>query len=187
MAIRPDFDRLNSVYCSKDCQVKSKVQSQNLLFSLEPVLPAELDHGMAELTKDGRNKAQAAYVSYIKSQYKAAPLLVARFLARQVAIETVKLMPNRTGPLANELTEGSMPDGDYSLYDHLERLRFIDGKATEEETKILANVLAAALPGLEKSLTDERHATYLGKMAYNAIGVCYSGGRDDKVSFFDES
>ncbi|KAI0921650.1 hypothetical protein AcW1_004438 [Taiwanofungus camphoratus] len=180
MAIRPDFDRLNSVYCSKDCQVKSKVQSQNLLFSLEPVLPAELDHGMAELTKDGRNKAQAAYVSYIKSQYKAAPLLVARFLARQVAIETVKLMPNRTGPLANELTEGSMPDGDYSLYDHLERLRFIDGKATEEETKILANVLAAALPGLEKSLTDERHATYLGKMAYNAIGVCYSGGRDDK-------
>jgi len=45
---------------------------------------------------------------------------------------------------------------------------------------LLAKVLATAVPGLEQFVTDERHATLLGKMAYNAYGVCFGGGRDDK-------
>jgi len=180
MAIRPESDRLNSVYCSKDCQVKSKTQSQNLLFGLDPVLPDELDHGMSELTKPQRDEAQAKFTEYIKSQGRSVPLLSARFVARQVAIETAKLLPNKTGPLAAELSEVSQTGGDYNFYDHLERVRFLEGKVSEEETKMLRDVLSTALPGLEQSLTDERHALYHGKMAYNAIGVCYGGGRDDK-------
>jgi len=180
MAIRPDIDRLNSVYCSKDCQVRAKVQSQNLLFGLDPVLPAELDNGVSELTKPERDRAQTLFADYINTSGKSAPLLVARFVARQVAIETAKMMPTKTGPLAAELPEGGNKDSAYSYYDHMERLRFIDGKVSDEETKMLKDVLAAALPGLEQSLSTERHAMYLGKMAYNAIGVCYGGGRDDK-------
>ncbi|CCM05579.1 uncharacterized protein FIBRA_07806 [Fibroporia radiculosa] len=178
MAIRPDQDRLGSVYCSKDCQVKAKVESQNLLFGLEPVLPAELDKGMSLLTRPQRDAAQAKYAAHLKSGGRSVPLLAARFVAKQVVIETAKMMPVKTGPLADELTAASASE--YSLYDHLERLRFVEGKANEEGTSLLCDVLGAALPGLEKSLTEERHAVYQGKMAYNAIGVCYSGGRDDK-------
>jgi len=36
------------------------------------------------------------------------------------------------------------------------------------------------LPGLEQFITDERHATLLGKMVYNSYGVCFNGGREDK-------
>jgi hypothetical protein len=51
----------------------------------------------------------------------------------------------------------------------------------EEEIKIISRVLSSALPGLEQFVTEERHATLLGKMAYNSYGVCFDGGRDDKV------
>ena len=54
--------------------------------------------------------------------------------------------------------------------------------ASEEEVKLLAKVLATAVPGLDQFTSrDERHATLLGKMAYNAYGVCFGGGRDDKA------
>ncbi|KAL6305892.1 MAS20-domain-containing protein [Sparassis latifolia] len=179
MAICPT-DRLDSVYCSKDCQVRSKVQSQNLLFGLDSVLPPELDNGTGRLTEQERDRAQTQFAAYIKNSTRAAPLLVARFIARQVAIETAKMMPKKEGPLADEFVNADKTDAEYSLYDHVERLRFLDGKVSDEETKLLKDVLAAALPGLEQSLTSERHAMYIGKMTYNAIGVCFAGGRDDK-------
>ncbi|KAH9938334.1 MAS20-domain-containing protein [Fomitopsis serialis] len=178
-AIRPDSDRLGSVYCSKECQVKSKIQSHNLLFGLESVLPPELDLGQSVLAKPARDEAQTKFTEYVKAQGRSIPLLSARFVARQIAIETAKMVPNKSAALAEEIADASIGGTDYSLYDHMERLRFVDGKASEEETKLLCAVLGAALPGLEQSVTEERLATYQGKLAYNAIGVCYSGGRDD--------
>lgn len=74
---------------------------------------------------------------------------------------------------------------DYSLYDHLERLRYLEVEAPAQETKLLRSVFQTALPGLEAFITDERHATLKGKMAYNAYGVVYNRGRDDRVSRFD--
>lgn len=180
-AIRPESDRLGSVYCSEDCQTKAKIQSQNLLFGLDPVLPPELDHGQSQLSKPAREEAQSKFADYIKKEGRSIPLLSARFVARQIAIETAKMLPIKTGPVVEELAEASIGGTDYSLYDHIERLRFVEGKASEGETKLLCDVLGAALPGLEQSVTEERLASYQGKLLYNAIGVCYSGGRDDKV------
>ncbi|KDQ64301.1 hypothetical protein JAAARDRAFT_187641 [Jaapia argillacea MUCL 33604] len=178
MAIRPEDDRLNSVYCSKDCQVRAKSQTQNILFGSESLLPAELAPEIGP--KDERTRAQSAYVEYIKRAGKGVPLLVASFVARQVATETAKMIPGGTGggsPLAADpLTES----GDYSFYDHIERLRYLEVPASEEEMQLLREVLKTALPGLEGFITEERHATLTGKMAYNAIGVCIGGGRDDK-------
>lgn len=70
---------------------------------------------------------------------------------------------------------------DYTLYDHLERLRYLEIEVPEQETNLLRSVFETAIPGLESFITDERHATLKGKMAYNAYGVVYNGGRDDKV------
>ncbi len=169
------------MYCSKTCEAKSKAQSDNLLFGLEPVLPVELDAGLGQLTKAERDKAQTKFAAYLELQGKSAPLMVARFVARQVAIETGKMNPRKTTPYPADPPTLVDDDEDYGLYDHMERLRFIDAKVSDEETKMLCDVLAAALPGLEKSLDAERHATYLGKMAYNAYGIHFEGGRDDKV------
>ena len=76
-----------------------------------------------------------------------------------------------------------MADGKdlYSVQDHLERLRFTEGNVTDEEVKLLREVLGSALPGLEQSILEDKHAILVGKMSYNAIGVCPNGGRDDKV------
>lgn len=180
--VKSEDDRLKSVYCSKDCQVKSKAQSDNLLFGLDPVLPPELDAGLGRLTKDERDKTQTKFAAYLGSQEKLAPIMVARFVARQVAIETGKMNPNKTTLSPTDLPNLVDDGEDYGLYDHMERLRFINAKVSDDETKMLCDVLATALPGLEKSVDAERYATYLGKMTYNAFGVCYEGGRDDKVS-----
>ncbi|PCH41486.1 MAS20-domain-containing protein [Wolfiporia cocos MD-104 SS10] len=178
--VTPASDRLGSVYCSSACHEKAKVQSQNLLFGLESVLPPELDNGLANLTKGDRDGAQAKFTEFIKKEGRSVPLLTARFVARQVAIESAKLVPGRTAVNQVEILEGTVNADEYSLYDHMERLRFVDGKVAEDETKMLCAVLGAALPGLEQSVNEERHATYHGKLAYNAIGVYFGNGRDDK-------
>src|SRR3984957_17368243 len=130
---------------------------------------------------EARKNAQMAFVAYIKRISKAAPLLVAKFIARQVAFETANMFP-----LASSLFRSDLPEADggqYTLYDHIERLRYLDVPAPEQEVKLLSNVLKTALPGLKQFITDERHAMLLGKMGYNMYGICFDSGRDDKVGF----
>ncbi|KAF8559133.1 hypothetical protein OG21DRAFT_1403580 [Imleria badia] len=179
-AVRPDSDRFNSVYCSKDCHSKTMTYSQGILFTLEPPLPEQLIPEAANFSKEERDCAQAAFAEYIQKSGKSAPELMARVIARQVSIETAQMIPS-TGhsPLANAdvvLTDG----GDYTFNDHLERLRYLDVAASEEGGKLFKTVLQLAIPGLEHLATEERLSVYLGTMTYNAFGVCFEGGRDDK-------
>lgn len=131
-------------------------------------------------SREERDAAQAAFVDHIKKNGKAAPLLVARFVARQVSAETAKMIP---GNIAAQVTYDApaADSGDYTMDDHVERLRYLELKAPEDDYKLLGKVLSTALPGLEQFINDERHATLLGKMAYNDYGVCFDDGRDDKV------
>lgn len=80
----PPVDRFSSVYCSTDCESRSKHQSQNLLFGRGSVLPPALQplESMPG-TAENRNAAQTAFAEYLKSNGKSLPLLVARFAARQ--------------------------------------------------------------------------------------------------------
>ncbi|TFY72894.1 hypothetical protein EVG20_g84 [Dentipellis fragilis] len=176
LAIKPDSDLLGSVYCSKDCQVKAKAQSQNILFGSEPPLPAEMIPDSVQESSEERTKAQTAFAESIKQSGKSVPLLVARFVGRQVESELAKMASKPSEDADVKLSDG----GDYTLNDHLERLRYLELSDTEDQTKHLREVLSAALPGLEQFITDERQAMLLGKMAYNAYGVCFAGGRDDK-------
>jgi hypothetical protein len=63
----------------------------------------------------------------------------------------------------------------------MERLRYVDTEVTQDEKTLLSNVLAAALPGLERLLGEDRHDILKGKIRYNSIGISFNGGRDDKV------
>jgi import receptor subunit TOM20 len=136
---------------------------------------------MGDTLRKERENAQKAFVEYLIQTKKAAPELVARFVARQVSAETAKMLPR--GILPSVASEPVLTDGgEYSLYDHLERLRYLEVKPADNETRILKDVLQTALPGLEQFLTEERHATFVGKMSYNSYGVYFGEGRENKVS-----
>ncbi|KAJ8517962.1 hypothetical protein ONZ45_g4893 [Pleurotus djamor] len=179
MAIPPSpEDPLSSVYCSKECQIKAKIQYHSLLFSLDPPLPEDVPTPpVTPLELQERREAQAGFAEYIKKKGHAGPLLVAKFIARQVQNETSKLMPSAP---AVEVDYPSPEEGDYGLSDHLERLRYLEVVPDKEEMQLLTKVLQHALPGLEQFVTDERHAVLSGKAQYNSFGVCYGGGRTDK-------
>ncbi|EIN10928.1 MFS general substrate transporter [Punctularia strigosozonata HHB-11173 SS5] len=187
MALQLENDRIGSAYCSKDCMLKSQLQSQNILFGLEPILPPELAPPSEPGAIEERDKAQKAYVEFLTkgdAAGKAIPLLTARLVCRQIAIETKKAvsqMGGAAGPHSAELPEVD-GNADYSLWDHVERLRFLpEVEASAEENVLLRKVLSCALGGLENVLEDERHSTLKSKMAYNAIGVCFPGAERPSV------
>jgi hypothetical protein len=127
-----------------------------------------------------RDTAQTAFVKYIMEKKKVVPLLVARFIGRQVAVETQKMLPNPSSLMhTSDIPEAE--GGEYSLYDHIERLRYLEMSTEKKEVTLVKEVLRTALPGLEDFVTDERYAMLLGKMAYNSYGVCFGGGRDNRV------
>ncbi|KAI0751552.1 MAS20-domain-containing protein [Daedaleopsis nitida] len=167
--------KLASVFCSQECQVKANYSWLNMYFEI-----AE-QGGMDMLPQEPRSAAQDAYVQWQKTKAKQANVLAARFSAKLIALETQKLIENKTGPLATELAE--MDDDSkatYSIQDHVERLRFTEGNVTDEEVKLIRNVFGAVLAGLEQTILEDKHAILVGKMSYNAIGVCPHGGRSDK-------
>jgi import receptor subunit TOM20 len=110
-------------------------------------------------------------------------VLVARFIAKQVINETMKLLPtnhpSRPAQQVDELIENG-----YTLFDHMERVRYLELTGKEQEAEHLRTILKANLGGLEDFVTDERYTVLLGKMAYNAYGISPASGRDDKVRKF---
>lgn len=194
MALSIPDDSANSTfpltYCSKVCMLASKKQYQSVLFTLDPALPTEIPTDpITPAALEARREAQTKFAEHVKESGKSIPLLVARFIGRQIANETQKIA--QASSLSSAATGATNPDGDYAdaegiaekyvLADHLERLRYLEFHPNPTEAELFAKVLETALPGLESFVTAERFATISGKMAYNAFGVCYNGGRDDKV------
>jgi import receptor subunit TOM20 len=167
----------------------AKNQTHTLLFTLDSPLPPELAATAGLLAPEPRREAQAKFANFIKKTGRTTSLLVARFIARQVAIETQKLSTAslmglkkpQTPVLERDFTDAEGTSDGYTLSDHIERLRYLEIEKDEEEARLLIDVLRYAVPGLEGFITGERHTMIAGKMAYNAFGVCYAGGRDDKV------
>ncbi len=182
MAIKEESDPINAIYCSKECQLASSSESQNFLFGSKPILPPEMDNGMSQLTKARRTAAQKTFTEFIMSQTGSAPLLLARFVARQIGIETAKLLPSSSTVAASQ-PDLAEKGGDYGILDHLERLRYVDTEVSDKDHALYTELFAATLPGLEQSLPKEKHPINLGKIAYNAYGICYSGGRDGRVRY----
>ncbi|KAF5332028.1 hypothetical protein D9758_014584 [Tetrapyrgos nigripes] len=181
-AIKISQDPINTVFCSKECQTAAKNQSHALLFTLERPLPADIPTEPITPAKlDSRRKAQVQYVEHLKKVNKAAPLLVARFIARQIALEMGKLIPGASVAEDQEKDFIDAEGGEYLLADHLERLRYLEVAADKEEIALITAVLESVLPGLEQFVTEERYTVFLGKMAYNGFGVFYGEGRDDKA------
>ncbi len=179
-AIKPDNDRLSSAFCSKECEAKLKADSQSLLFGPEYAIPIEVNPNQGPESAKKREDAQIAFSRFVRESGGIQGMLVARFVARQLVNETVKLLPANhpavPAPQVDELTE----DG-YTLFDHVERVRYLELDGKEGEAEQLRTIMKVNLQGLEDFVTDERYTTLVGKMAYNAYGISPAGGRDDKV------
>ena len=186
LANDPSSSTFDLTYCSKACMIASKNQSHSLLFSSDPPLPPEIPSlPSPPAAREARRAAQIEFVKFLKKENRASPLLLARFVARQVAAEWQKMVETPTSGTKkinlNDFTDSDGPDHSYGLGDHVERLRYLEVVPDKEEVSLLSNVLRTALPGLEGFVLEEQHAILLGKVIYNAFGICYSGGRDDRV------
>jgi import receptor subunit TOM20 len=185
-ALNPDGDRLASSFCSKECEAKLKAESQSLLFGPEYAIPVELNPNQDPEMAKKREDAQIAFARFARESGGIQFMLVARFIARQVVNETVKLLPvNRVTPSSpsSQAADEWTANG-YTLFDHMERVRYLELNGKEGGAEHLREILKANLPGLEDFVTDERYTVLIGKMAYNAFGISPSGGRDDKVCEF---
>ena len=168
--------------------VASQNQSHRLLFSSDPPLPTELTLSPSSLeVREARRAAQIKLVEYLKKENRASLLLLSRFIARQVAAELQKMIETATpsakkiSVVEDDFTDSDGTDHGYGIGDHVERLRYIETSPDKKEIALLSDVLQLALPGLEGFVLEERYAMLSGKMTYNAFGVSYNGGRDDKV------
>jgi len=160
------------------------------LFTQEPPLPAAFGSASSVVDKVARKKAQDQFVEYLKAEKRSQPLLAARFIGRQIGVETTKLaekVQNAASGGKKQKEEENRNDftdamgGDFLLAEHMEKLRFLAMGPNEGGLPLLSGVLEKTLPGLEQFVTRERYSMLLGKMAYNAVGV---GHRDDKVCSF---
>ena len=187
-AIKPDNDRLSSAFCSKECEAKLKADSQSLLFGPEYAIPIEINPNQGPESAKKREDAQIAFSRFVRESGGIQGMLVARFVARQLVNETVKLLPANHPQAVPALQVDELTENGYTLFDHVERVRYLELDGKEGEAEQLRTIMKVNLQGLEDFVTDERYTMLVGKMAYNAYGISPAGGRDDKVrtehSFF---
>ncbi|KAG8904721.1 hypothetical protein FRB99_001307 [Tulasnella sp. 403] len=168
--VRIDSDPLEVAYCSKECETQAGIEHHSLLFG-----NATVGAGAATVSDPSqtskRREAQEKLVKTTKESDKLGLLLTARFIGKMVSEETKKL----TSP-------ASKSSDDYALFDHLERLRYLEypESSWKGDSEMLSSNLQLAADGLEEFLKNDRYGLLLGKMSYNAIGVTFGEGRHDK-------
>jgi import receptor subunit TOM20 len=176
--IEPDV--LRGAFCSQQCNLRAKLQSDNFLFGEGRALPLGLDEEPSDEAKTDRKEAQEQFIDIWKNSGKASVMLAARLSALQVNAEIVKAVP-QADTLKIEFPKLCFVD-DYSVSDHTERLRYVDIDVPKSESRSLQHVLAMTMPTLSASYTDERYSVMRGKIAYNAIAINSDEDKESDVS-----
>ncbi|KAF9428000.1 hypothetical protein BGZ94_003637 [Podila epigama] len=160
-------------YCMKQIvEEASKVPCENctkVVFCSETCQKAASNEFHNVLcTKDSEDvtSPERALLEYSKANNRKYPEMLAKFLAKMVHEET--------------LNSGE----EYNLFDHIERLRYLEIRPTEEEKTeiaLLKVALGSKIPGIEEFINEERYLTLKGKLLYNAYGVSTSLDADRHV------
>jgi len=152
-----------SKFCSETCE-----KSEQEMFGGQ-FLSTTSDDPSKPLTQSIRNAT--AFISLCQQTQTITPLLTAKFLSRMIYDET-------TGKVESIQ--------DFSLWDHMDRLHYIDLEkpsvlegseiwfATSEEIKHESESLFkvfGSVPKFDRFLTEERYIILRGKFLYNAIAI----------------
>ncbi|KAG0057233.1 hypothetical protein BGZ83_000646 [Gryganskiella cystojenkinii] len=150
-------------YCLKQI-VETKVPCANctkvVYCSLGCESSASTEFHAVLCTKDDEDAStpERKLYDYTKETNNKYPEMIAKFLVRMVHEETVS-------------------SEEYNLFDHIERLRFLEVRpsaAEEKEIELLKVALGSKIPGIEEFINEERYLTLKGKLLYNAYGVSTS-------------
>ena len=176
-------DPLKAAYCSEACRSEAASAHYDLLFGTirVPSLPNEGRPDLSVQEQAERVEAQQKLVS-LYTKGSVSPLLVARFLGKQVREEFEKLALNDPESKRKARRPEDVDKRDYTLFDHIDRLRYMEVFAEEEEFKTIFQLLKTGMPGLENVISDEKYEALKGKMAYNAIGIYHDDSADYKVN-----
>ncbi|KAG0253407.1 hypothetical protein DFQ27_007426 [Actinomortierella ambigua] len=166
-ALEPSLEGLNFChYCLKQIAEETKVPcggcTKVVFCSDKCMSTAKVEFHAALCTKDSDlsdDDAKKALFDYSKENNCKYPEMIAKFLARMVHEETL-----------NKSEE-------FNLFDHIERLRFLEVRpsaAEQQEIMLLKAALGSEIPGLAEFINEERYLTLKGKLLYNAYGVSTS-------------
>ncbi|KAJ7639358.1 hypothetical protein FB45DRAFT_1024089 [Roridomyces roridus] len=172
-------DGTTLAFCSKPCQVASKSRWHALLFTLEPLalgIPELAQLAAAPAALEARRAAQSQLISYLSKDSRVGALLVAKFIARQLTGNKTTTTDAAAG---DDYTQSD--GGEYNIEDHVERWTPGIVNPPAEEQPLIAGVLKETFPGFETFLPNEQaHKALLGRLVFNAYGVCFGGGREDR-------
>ncbi|KAL7752424.1 mitochondrial import receptor subunit tom20 [Sorochytrium milnesiophthora] len=133
------------------------------------------DHFLYAPADSQKVEMSTAHVMAMCRDYKAkVPLMIARFLSYMVHEDQKKTEELKAKAAANGGEVKMDDDTGYTVWDHIERMKFLELKVTEKaksEARLLRDVLGRKVPGLDEFLTDERYITLKGKFLYNMVGV----------------
>lgn len=174
-----EADVLRTVFCSQQCNVRAKLQTDNFLFGEGRALPLGLDDEPSDEAKVDRKEAQEAFIDLWRNSNKTSLMIAARLAALQINAEIIKAVPSA------EAFQQEFPKlcfiNDYSISDHMERLRYLDLDVPKAELRSSQHLLAMTTPALAASHTDERYLVLRGKVTYNAIGVNFDENTERDV------
>lgn len=179
-SITAPLDPLQSTYCSKACQQAAEAHWNGLLFAaIPPPTPTNPTPKRTKAQVDERRKVQEAFIAKLKDQGKLAPLLITRFIGRMVEDEHEKiicLMEGSTVEGKPKKGKTDLPepegDGEYSFWDHMERLRYLEilpNPADQEICKSMQDLLKVSVEGLEEFIAEERYLILKGECLYMPI------------------
>ncbi|KAG0229305.1 hypothetical protein BGW42_001645 [Actinomortierella wolfii] len=166
-ALEPSLEGLSFChYCLKQIEpADSKVPCSDctkVVFCSDKCMStAKVEFHAALCTKDTDevDDPKKALFDYSKENNCKYPEMIAKFLARMVHEETLD------------------KNDEFNLFDHIERLRFLEVRpsaAEQQEIVLLKKALGAEIPGLAEFINEERYLTLKGKLLYNAYGVSTS-------------
>ncbi|RKP24728.1 MAS20 protein import receptor-domain-containing protein, partial [Syncephalis pseudoplumigaleata] len=133
-------------FCSDACYDAAQQNYHVLLCSGTHAQPASKTNKLFELAKNSD---------------EVLPVMAARFLLQTVQEEQRRVA---TGE----------PETEYGVWEHLERLKYLELEPTEKdlmERRVVLDVLEDKVPGVGEYFTDERYMTLKGRMLYNTYGV----------------
>ncbi|KAI9504490.1 hypothetical protein BX070DRAFT_222255 [Coemansia spiralis] len=126
------------------------------------------------LCTNSTNSSATQFAELIKESHELAPILIAKFFGVLVDREKKKELARTLGSLKGISGTEESEDDEYTTWEHLECMRYLELIPSASDAKILnklGELMSENVPGLTEFVTGERYTMLKGKLDYNAYAV----------------